>query len=110
MGRVNFEIYGLSVDPLVISCDARSLVLDFTLHVGKVEEAATGDVVELCPFFLASNACRSMWNMDLIVLRSIGALAWDVDELQDEGSSCDDAASSGQEVAPYDVFEYGRFA
>ena len=40
MRRVYFEIYGLSIDALVISCDSGCLVLNFPLDILEFGEAA----------------------------------------------------------------------
>ncbi len=48
--------------------------------------------------------------MYLIVARFVVALRWDVDELEDQRSSCYDARAPRQEVAANDVLEDGRFA
>ena len=44
--------------------------------------------------------------MDFIVARLVFAVGGDVDELQDERSSSDNAGASREEVAADDVFEH----
>lgn len=51
-----------------------------------------------------------MWNMYLVTFGPVISLAGNVDELENQWSSCDDAAPSGQEIAANDVLEYGGFA
>lgn len=104
MWRVNLEVNGLSVDALVISSYPRCLVLNLPLDLAKILEPPAGQVVELRPFVLCSNACRRVWCVDLIVIWLVSALAGDVDELQNQRSSSDNAASSREKVLSNDVF------
>jgi hypothetical protein len=93
MGRVDFQVHGLTVDALVVSSDSGRLVLNLPLDLTEIVETTTGNVVELSPFVLTSDRGRGMWHVDLIAVGSVG-IAGDVDELEDEGTTCDDAASS----------------
>jgi hypothetical protein len=47
-----------------------------------------------------------MRDVDLISVRSVLALTWYIDELKNEGSPCNNATSSWEEVSSNDVFEY----
>lgn len=50
--RVDFEVYWLPVDTLVISGNSRSLVLDFPFDILEFRESSIRYVVEFCPFWL----------------------------------------------------------
>lgn len=104
--RVDLEIDGLAVDALVASGDAGSLVLDFALDIAKVREAATGNMVKLCPLIRTSRGC--------VAIGSVGVLyrlvRLDIDELQDQRPSCDNTASTWQEIATDNVLEDGRLS
>jgi hypothetical protein len=52
MWRVYLQIDGLAIDTLVVSCNPRRLILDFSFHVLEVRELAPWDVMELPPFAL----------------------------------------------------------
>lgn len=103
MGGVYLEVDGLARDALVVARDARSLVVDLALDVAKVSEAPVGDMVELGPFSRSRHVG--------VPLRGVGAsvclrlFVWHVDELQNQGSTGDDAAATGQEVSSDDVLE-----
>jgi hypothetical protein len=62
-------------------------------------------VVELSPFFLASNRLGSVRDVDGVVFGPVGACGRDVDKLQYERSSCYDAAATREEVLADNVFE-----
>lgn len=109
MRRVDLEIDGLAVDTLVVASNSSRLVLNLPLDLTEVIEATTGDVVELSPFILTSNRGRGVWHVDLIALGSVG-VAGDVDELQDERTTSDDAASPWKKVAADNVFQYRRLS
>lgn len=79
MRRVDFEIDGLPVNALVVSCYPRCLVFDFAPNLGEVVEAAAWDVKELCPFLLTRHARWCMWNVYLIVIGPVIAVAGEVD-------------------------------
>lgn len=81
MRGVDFEINGLSVDALVVSCYPCCLGLDFTLNLGEVVESPTRNVQKLGPFVLACDAGRSVGYVDFIVVRTVFAVAGKVDEL-----------------------------
>ena len=104
--RVDLEINGLSVDSLVVSCYPRGLVLDLASDLGEVVVSPPRDVQELSPLLLPSNTRWGMRDVNFIVLVGIVAFAGEVDELEDERSSSDDAATSGQEVSTDDVLEH----
>lgn len=109
VGRVDFQVNGLPVDALVVSCYPRSLVLDLALDVGKVVEALAGNVEELSPLLLAGNARGRVGNVDFIVVVVV-ALAGQVDELENERSAGDDAAATGQEILADNVLEHRRLS
>lgn len=109
MGRVDLQIDGLTVDTLVVSSNSGRLVLNLSLDLTEIVEATARDVVELSPFILASDRGWSVWHVDLIAFGSVG-IAGDIDELQDERSTSDDAASSWKKVATNDVFQDRRFS
>jgi hypothetical protein len=62
-------------------------------------------MIELSPFFLTSDRCWGVWYMDLIAA-GLFACRRNVDELEDERSSCYYATSSWQEIFPDNVLEY----
>ncbi len=101
-GRVDLEVDGLAVDALVVTGNACRLVLNLPLDVGEVGEAAVGNVVELCPLGAARRGGRSVRVAGRI--RGVVILG-DVDELEDQGPPCNDAAAAGQKVATDNVFE-----
>ena len=51
-----------------------------------------------------------MRNVYLVTFGPIISLAGNVDELEKQWSSCDDAAPPGQEISANNVLEYGGFA
>lgn len=105
MGRVDLQVDGLTVDTLVVSSNSGRLVLNLSLDLTKIVEAAARDMVELSPLVLASDRGRSVWHVNLIAFGSVG-VAGDVDELQDQRSTSDNAAASWEKVATNDVFQY----
>lgn len=105
MRRVDLEVDGLSVDALVASSDPGRLVLNFPLDLMKVVEAASGYVIELAPLILAGDRSWSVWHMDLVAVRPVRG-AGDVDELQNQGATSDNAASSREKIAPDNVFQH----
>jgi hypothetical protein len=109
MGRVDLQIDGLTVDTLVISSDSGRLVLNLPLDLAKIVEATARDMVELSPLILASDRGRSVWHVNLIAFGSVG-VAGDVDELQDQRSTSDDAAASWKKVATNNVLQHRRFS
>jgi hypothetical protein len=107
MGRVDLEIDRLAIDALVVSCYPRGLVLDLLLYLLEIVEFASGLMMKLSPFILASNTRWSMRNMDLVVSRTVLAITGDVDELEDQGAASDDAAATREKVPTDDVLENG---
>ena len=101
---------GLTVDSFIIASNARGLVFDLSLDIGKVLELAAGNVIELSPFALACDTGWCMGNVSFVMFGLVVALAGDVDELENKWSSCDYAASSRKEVSANDVFEDRRFS
>jgi hypothetical protein len=104
--REDLQADRLPADALVVSRYPRRLVLDLAFDLLEVEELAAGNVEEL---LLAGYACRCVWNVDLITVVFV-AFAREVDELQNERSTCDDAAATGQEIFADNILEYGGFS
>jgi hypothetical protein len=104
--RVDFEVDGLSVDALVVSCNSRRLGFNLALDLAKVVEFAPRDVEELAPFLLAGYTRWGMWDVDLVVLVGIFAFAGKIDELENKRPSCYDAATSGEKVSADNIFEH----
>jgi len=96
--RVDFEIYWLPVDTLVVTSYSCRLVLDFPLDILELREPSIRDVVKFCPFWLCCYGCCCvrLWRI---------VIGWNVDELKNERSSSDDAATTGQEVPADYVFK-----
>lgn len=57
-------------------------------------------MVELSPFFLASNRFGSVRDVDGVIFGFVVACGGDVDELQYERSTCYDAAATGRKSLP----------
>lgn len=110
MRGVYLEVYGLARDALVVAGNSSGLVLDLALDVAKVGKAPVGDMVELGPFAGPCDIWVPLRGMRSI-LGGVGRLVIrDVDELEDQGTACDDAASTGQEIPTDDVLEDRRLA
>ena len=103
MRRVYLEVYRLPIYSLVIPCYPECFIFDLPLDFCEIKKSLPRKMVELCPFWLASDTFRCVWDMDFVVVRPVVALTGDVDELKDERTSGNDAASSGKEVPPDDV-------
>ena len=108
MRRVDFEIYGLSVDALIVSCYSRCLILDLVSNLGEVVESTPWNMEEFSPFLLSCYARGCMGDMDFVVVGFV--IAWKVDQLEDKRSTGDDAASSGEEISTNDVLKYRRLS
>jgi hypothetical protein len=106
MWRVDFQIDGLAVDALVVSCYPRRLGLDFALYLGEVVDSPAGNVKKLAPLLLSCYARRRMWDVYFVALVLVLALTGQVDELQDEWPPGNDAASSREEVPSDDILEH----
>jgi hypothetical protein len=63
-------------------------------------------MMELCPLALRLYTGSGMWDVNRIALRSIG-FAWDIDELQNEGPSGDNAAPTWEKISADNVLEDG---
>jgi hypothetical protein len=98
--RVNFEIYWLPVDALVIPRYSCGLVLNFPLNILKFCESSIRYVVELGPFWLCCYRCPCVWFRTIVV-------SGDVDELEDERPSSNDTTAPGQEISANYVLEDG---
>lgn len=103
MGRVDLQVYGLTGDALVVARDARSLVLDLALDIAKVGETPVGDVVELCPLARSRHGLAPVRGVG--ACGGLGLLVRDVDELQNQRATGDDAAATGQKISTDDVLE-----
>lgn len=106
MRRVNLEVDGLPVDAFVVPCYPRCLRFDFALDLGEVIEPPPGDMMKLSPFLLACYTRSSMRDMYFVAGGLVVAVTGEVDELENERSSCYDAASPGQEISADDVLEH----
>lgn len=107
---VDFEVDGLSVDALVVSCYPGRLGLNLAPDLGEVVEPAPWNVQKLCPLLLARHAGGGVWHVDFVVVVGILALGGQVDELEDERSPCNDAVASGQKVSADNVLEHRRLS
>lgn len=106
MRGVDLEVDRLSVDALVASSYPGRLVLNLPLDLTKVVELATRDVTKLGPFVLTSYTSWRMRYVNLITLGLVFSVTRDVDELQDQRSSCDNATSTRQKVPANNVLKY----
>jgi hypothetical protein len=98
MWRIDFEIYRLPIDALIIACYSGRLVFNFPLDVLEFRKPSIRYVMELGPFWLCSyrGRCVSFWGI---------IVGGDVDELENERSSSNDATATRQKVSTNDVFE-----
>lgn len=103
VGRVNLQVDGLPVDALIASGNPRRLVLNLPLDLAEVVEPAAGNVSKLGPFILTGYTRWRVWH---VYLGLVVSAARDVDELQNQRSPCDNAASTRQKVSPDNVLEY----
>jgi hypothetical protein len=110
MRGVDFEVYRLSVDALVVSCYPCCLGFDLAPNLGEVVELPPWNVEKLSPFLLSRHTCWSMRNMYLVVVIRIVAFARKIDELEDERPPGHDAATSGEKVSADDILEYRRLS
>ena len=58
VGRVDFEVDGMAVDALIVTRNSCSLILNFSLDIGKVRKPPAWDVDELGPLRTASGCGR----------------------------------------------------
>lgn len=94
VGRIDLEVDGLPVDALVATRDPTGFVFNLPFDFLKVVPSSARNVVELCPLVLSCYAGWSMRYMDFVIFWPV-LVAGDVDELENQRSSCDNAASSG---------------
>lgn len=106
MWGIDLEVDGLASDALVVAGHSGGLILDLALDVAKVGVAPVGDVVELAPFARARDICVVLGRVRR-VLRDVGTVVRDVDELEDQRPASDDTAAAGQKVTANNVLEYG---
>ena len=102
MGRVDFEVDGAAIDALIAAGNSSSLGLNLSADLGKVVEAAIGLMEELSKLGLLGGGGDRLGVC--VVLRSIIEAAGDVDQLQDQRATGDDAGSSGKKVSADNVF------
>jgi len=110
MGRVDFEIDRLAVDAFVASRYPGSLILNLPLDLAKIVKLATGNVTKLAPLVLSSYTGGGMWYIDLVAIRSVVAIAWNIDQLQYQRPSSDDAAATRQEVSANNILKHRRLS
>lgn len=63
-------------------------------------------MVELGPLILAANGCWGVRYVYLMVVRFVASLGGEIDQLENERPSRDDAATAREEVSADDVFQY----
>src|SRR6266699_91649 len=107
MRGVYLQVDWLPGDALVAPSDPSCLVLDLALHIGEVVESPVGNVVEFGPLIAAGRPGVSVGDADGV---DIGLILGDVDELQNQGSPRDDAASAGQEISSHDILQHRRLS
>ena len=100
MGRVDLQVDGLSVYPLVVPCYARRLIFNFALDLLEVPEPSPRYMVEFRPLILRGDSCGCMRFRSFVVVWLVGR---DVDELEDERSPGHYTGTPRQEVSPDDV-------
>lgn len=100
MRREDLQVDGLSVDSFVTSRNPCRLRFDLLLHLRKVIELASWQVVKLGPFVLTGNTGGRVGDVDLIGFGFIIAFTGNVDKLKNERPSSDNSAASGKEVPP----------
>jgi hypothetical protein len=101
--RVDLEIDRLAVDALVASSYPRGFILDLSLNVAKIRESSAWDMMELGPLRASSGSRRSIWIVEGIWRIFI---LLNVDELQDQRSTCANATSSREEISADDIFQH----
>jgi hypothetical protein len=106
MRRVDLQVDWLAVDTFVVASNSRCFGFNLALNLGEVVEPPPRNVEEFSPLLLTCYTGWGVRNMDFIVLVGVVALARDVDELEDERSSSNDAAASGEKVPADDVLDY----
>jgi len=102
MRREYLQVDRLPVDTFVAARYSCRLGFDFVLHLCKVVPFSSWNMVELGPFSLACDTGRCMWKVGSVVAGLV--IGRNVDELEDEWSSSDDATASGKKIASNNVF------
>ena len=105
MRRVDLQVDRLPIDAFVVTSNPSSFRLNLPLDLLEIKKSPTHHMVEFRPFLLSSNTCWGMWDMDLARAGLVVPFAWDVYELQYQGSPCDDAATAREKVSSNNVFE-----
>lgn len=108
--RVDLEVDGLAVDALVVACYSGCLGLDLAPDVVEVEEPSARDVKKLSPLLGTMSSGRCVTHVYLVIVVFVFALAGEVDELEDERPSSDDAAATGKKVPADNVLEHRRLS
>ena len=106
MRGVDLQVDRLSVDAFVRAGNSAGFVLNFSLYLSKVVPPTARYMVELRPLFLTSNARRGVRYVDFIMVWLVIAPTGDIDELQDQRSSSDNATSSRKKVSSHNVFQH----
>ena len=88
MWGVDLEVDGASVDPLVAAGNPRCLGLDFAANVGKVKETPVGLMEEFSKLGSLGRGCR-LGRFRIVIVGG------DVDELEDQRTTSDDARAAG---------------
>ena len=103
MWGVDLEVDGASVDSLVAASNPRRLGLDFPANVGKVKEAPVGLMEEFSKLGGLGRG-RRFGRFRIVIVGG------DVDELEDQRTTSDDARATGQEVPSDDILQNRRLS
>lgn len=95
-------------DALVVTGDTSGLVLDLAFDIAEVGEAAVGDMVELGPFTGSRGGVVPLGGV--VGGGGFSVLVRDVDELEDQRSTSDNATASRQKISTDNVLEDGGLA
>lgn len=99
MWGVDFEVYGLSINALVVSSNSCRLVLNLALHILEFREPPIRYVMEFGPLGLCSNGSCGVRFRRIVIVRG------DVDKLEDEGSASNNATTTREKVSADYVLE-----
>lgn len=89
MWREDLQVYRLTVDSLVISRYSRGFVLNLLLYMCKIGVFPPRLMVKFSPLSVLLDTAGSVWFIFVITVRG------NVDELEDQGPSSNNATSSG---------------
>jgi len=87
----DLEVDGLAIDAFVVAGDPRGLVLNFPLNIAEIVEPPVRDMMKLSPFIRGSLGGVPVAGRYAV----LGVVFGDIDQLENERSSGDDAASAG---------------